>query len=116
MQRIHFVEAVACETVCPPCDDMVHDFLYRQVAHNKDVRTTKENQIIGFEMDGIRFDENVHYPGIKCTIDTLNDESKSKRKNTDRPPYVYTGQNPHGLAYEYYKNNFDKNITMLDPK
>ena len=95
----------------------VHSLFFSELRlgniHNKNVKTNKENQVTGFEMDGILIDENQHYHGIAHTIETLNEETKSKRKSTDRPPYVYTGQSPHGLAYEYYTNNFDKNITSV---
>ena len=43
--------------------------------HNKNVKTNKENQVTGFEMNGILIDENQHYHGVAHTIETLNEET-----------------------------------------
>ena len=57
-------------------------------------------------MYGITIDENQHYDDIKATMETLNE-----RIDKDELKYIYTGQNHHSLAYAYYTNNYDRNIT-----
>ena len=96
------------------CHDLFFSELHRGNIHNKNVKTNKENQIVGFEMDSIQIEENANYRDVVDTIERLNIEVDNKRKKKNEcPAYVYRGQSPHSLAYEYYLNNYSKNITSI---
>ena len=92
-------------TVPGSCHDIFYAELQRKNIHNGKVRISTNNQIIGFEMNGIILDENPNYNDVNCTIDTLNEDIE---KDSDK--YNYTGQSHHNLAYQYFTNNYDKNI------
>ena len=92
-------------TVPGSCHDIFYEELQRKNIHNGKVRISTNNRIIGFEMNGIILDENPKYNDVKCTIDTLNENIE---KDSDK--YNYTGQSNHSLAYQYFTNNYDKNI------
>jgi len=87
------------------CHDIFYTELKQGRVHNGKVRVSKNNKIIGFVMHGITLDENINYNNIKSTIDTLNDKIE---KEADK--YNYTGQSHHSLSYQYFTNNYDKNI------
>ena len=63
------------------------------------------NKIISFQMGCITLEENTNYEDIRYTIDELN--LKIEDNNLK---YNYTGQSIHRLAYQYFTNNYDKNI------
>ena len=92
-------------TVSGSCHDIFYAELQRKNIHNGKVRISTNNKIIGFEMKGVILDENPNYIDVKCTIDTLNENIE---KDSDK--YNYTGQCHHNLAYQYFTNNYDKNI------
>ena len=56
-------------------------------------------------MDNIIIDENIDYQDVECAINEFNKTIKKEEHK-----YNYRGQTPHGLAYEYYTNNYDKQI------
>ena len=56
-------------------------------------------------MNGITLNENINYIDIKNTIDTLNEQIEN-----DSYKYNYTNQSHHSLSYQYFTNNYDKNI------
>jgi len=58
-----------------------------------------------FEMDSIIIDENGDYQDVESAINEFNKTIKKEEHK-----YIYRGQTPHGLAYEYYTNNYDKQI------
>jgi len=91
-------------TVEGTCHSIFYNELHKNNIHGN-VRMSKNNKIIGFEMDGIVLDENLHYHDIKSTIETLNEEITD-----DTYKYNYTGQHHHTLAYQYFTNNYDTNI------
>ena len=87
------------------CHAIFYNELQNHNIHCGKIRISKNNKIVGFEMNGISLDENVDYHDIMSTIKTLNTEIKN-----DSHKYNYTGQSPHSLAYQYFTNNCDKNI------
>ena len=74
--------------------------------HNGYVKMNKHNQKMGFKwQDDITIDEHESYNDVKITMDTLNlDITKEQEK------YKYNGQSTHSLAYDYYTNNYDRQI------
>ena len=88
------------------CNSIFYSEIQRGNIHNGRVNIAKGGQIMGFDMYGITIDENEHYSDIQMTMDTLNTHITN-----DAEKYVYSGQSLHGLAYAYYTNNSDRNIT-----
>lgn len=93
------------------CDGFFHAELDQGRIHNGSVYI-KDSKIISFKIDNITFDENKNYREIQQTIEILN---KNIKKDTEK--YIYKGQSIHSVAYSYYANNYDKNITSsLSPQ
>ena len=88
------------------CHNIFTHELRRGFIHNGFVKVdSNNNRIVGFKMGHILLEENPSYHTVKYTMETLNINI-----GNDSLKYNYTGQSIHRLAYQYYTNNYDKNI------
>ena len=86
------------------CNTIFYDEIEQKNIHNGRLKiSSKGNQVMQFEMDNIIIDENGDYQDVESAINEFNKTIKKEEHK-----YIYRGQTPHGLAYEYYTNNYDK--------
>jgi hypothetical protein len=87
------------------CNKLFYDELIEGRIHNEAVKINETGKVIRFIYNKIVIEEDPYYASTNLFINLLNQEI-----NKVADTFLYNGQSPHRIAYEYYVKLFNKNI------